>query len=416
MCIRDSTDTLSARQESVVPIGIIQTAIGGSQIEAWVPDSALSDCRNASLNSDGVSPPTRLFNGMIAPFVNTSINGWLWYQGENNCGGDPGNSMTSTGYGCLLPALIHRWRGLWAGGENASFGIVTLAAGGSEGHDQAMAAMRWSESGNYGVVPNALMPGAFLAHAYDLGDPMDNLQSPCMNQSTGLVNKTAFGPSGPCVWPAASAWNPAVLPLRDSVFNNSAPSYMGMIHPRFKHEVGRRLALAYLGANGPTLSGCSVSDSAVQIRFDKLLGDSALALMWDLSQYNMSEWGRADSSSMMVCVGKNSSVSVDSCLNDTTLWVSAPLTLANTSVPTLSIELSSLGVHSTQLLAIRYGWPISQGADNCCPSALVSRGQMPCVPGSCPIISTKSWLPANPFYAKLILGRCSCMPPQKCEG
>ena len=62
-----------------VPIGLIQSAIGGSQIEAWTPDSALGKCKNESLNADGQAPPGRLFNGMVAPFVNTSLAGFLWY-------------------------------------------------------------------------------------------------------------------------------------------------------------------------------------------------------------------------------------------------------------------------------------------------------------------------------------------------
>merc|ERR1712025_228593 len=112
------------------------------------------------------------------------------------------------------------------------------------------------------------MPNCFLAHAYDLGDPMDNLVPPCVNQSSRLTNASAFGPSGPCIWPPASAWNPAVATLRDAVFPNEAPSFMGGIHPRFKREVGRRLALAYTGVNGPMLSGCKVEESSIKLQFN----------------------------------------------------------------------------------------------------------------------------------------------------
>jgi hypothetical protein len=27
---------------------------------------------------------TKLYYGMITPFVNTSVEGWAWYQGENS--------------------------------------------------------------------------------------------------------------------------------------------------------------------------------------------------------------------------------------------------------------------------------------------------------------------------------------------
>ena len=65
-------------KEETVPIGLIQSAIGGSQIEAWTPDSALGKCKNGSLNDNGQAPPGRLFNGMVAPFVNISLTGFLW--------------------------------------------------------------------------------------------------------------------------------------------------------------------------------------------------------------------------------------------------------------------------------------------------------------------------------------------------
>ncbi len=68
--------------------------------------------------------------------------------------------------------------------------------------------------------------------------------------------------------------------------------------------------------------------------------------------------------------------------------------------------------------AVRYGWPISNGADTCCPTKRVQQeGLEPCVPGSCPIITANTSLPANPFYAVLdaATGKCSCTPPQVCD-
>merc|ERR1712185_479649 len=108
-----------------------------------------------------------------------------------------GNSARGVGYGCQLPAMVAEWRRLWSAVPGttdplAPFGVVTLAAGGSEGHDENMAAMRWSQTANYGAVPNAALPNVFLAHAYDLGDPMDNLRAPCVNESDASVNASAF--------------------------------------------------------------------------------------------------------------------------------------------------------------------------------------------------------------------------------
>jgi sialate O-acetylesterase len=365
---------------------------------------------------------------MIAPFVNMTVKGFLWYQGENNCGNPDGmgNSANRSGYGCQLPALVAEWRRLWSAAPGttdalAPFGVVTLAAGGSEGNDESMAGMRWSQTANYGALPNAAMPNTFLAHAYDLGDPMDNLGAPCVNQSDGAVNASAFDPGvgGPCVWPPVSKWNAAVRPLRDVVFKNGAPSFMGGIHPRFKREVGRRLALAFLGATSPTIAGCEVSSSAARIELRLSVdGSDPVALQWAAEDYNQSTWGgNGDSSTLMVCAG---AASAAACLNGSGAmanWFAAPLALSGAavgSVQKLSVDLGAL--HGKQPQAIRYGWPLSRGADTCCPAKAVRSGLEPCVPGSCPIITATHALPANPFYATIsAAGKCECMAPQVCD-
>ena len=54
---------------------------GGTEIETWQPNSSITNC----VNSTGGAIINRaqgngaLFNGMIAPFVNTTIKGALWY-------------------------------------------------------------------------------------------------------------------------------------------------------------------------------------------------------------------------------------------------------------------------------------------------------------------------------------------------
>jgi sialate O-acetylesterase len=50
--------------------------------------------------------PTGLFNTMVAPLINYSIKGVLWYQGESNTG-------NPKEYQQLLPALISDWRNKW---------------------------------------------------------------------------------------------------------------------------------------------------------------------------------------------------------------------------------------------------------------------------------------------------------------
>jgi sialate O-acetylesterase len=50
--------------------------------------------------------PTGLYNTMVAPAIQYSVKGFLWYQGETNTG-------KPKEYQQLLPALINDWRNKW---------------------------------------------------------------------------------------------------------------------------------------------------------------------------------------------------------------------------------------------------------------------------------------------------------------
>lgn len=109
-----------------------------------------------------------------------------WYQGEHNLKTNAvsGNSLGSYGYGCELPAMVALWRAAWSAVPNttdplAPFGVVTLSpsAGWSGANDYG--GMRWSQTANYGRLPNPAMPHTFLAHAYDLPDPYSSIHSLC---------------------------------------------------------------------------------------------------------------------------------------------------------------------------------------------------------------------------------------------
>jgi sialate O-acetylesterase len=50
--------------------------------------------------------PAALFNGMVAPFTDFSIKGFIWYQGESN-------ASRADQYRQLLPAMISDWRNQW---------------------------------------------------------------------------------------------------------------------------------------------------------------------------------------------------------------------------------------------------------------------------------------------------------------
>ena len=90
---------------AAVPIGLVESAFGGTCIESWLSPAAQLACSNITCTSNQSWPYTadtraactavpsaensaganaELFNGMVLPFVNMTVKGWLWYQGENN--------------------------------------------------------------------------------------------------------------------------------------------------------------------------------------------------------------------------------------------------------------------------------------------------------------------------------------------
>jgi sialate O-acetylesterase len=115
-----------------IPIGLIQTAWGGTVAEAWVSEASLttlSDFTNDIAKVKNMSAeeiarsqypnfPTILYNAMIHPLVAYSIKGAIWYQGESNVG-------RAAQYKKLLPLLISDWRKAW--GYDFPFYFVQLA-------------------------------------------------------------------------------------------------------------------------------------------------------------------------------------------------------------------------------------------------------------------------------------------------
>ena len=140
-------------QHEHVPIGIIESAWGGTPAEAWTSMRALSrdaslmpvfsawaamqaSESNAILSQQkerrkleqqasasesvrlpwhpvfGAWAPAALFNGMIAPLTRMPIRGVIWYQGESNT-----DAQRYPLYGHLFRTLIEDWRESWGEGD-----------------------------------------------------------------------------------------------------------------------------------------------------------------------------------------------------------------------------------------------------------------------------------------------------------
>lgn len=113
-----------------VPIGLIHSSWGGTDIEPWIDGDYLRmipefaervDSVRSMADDIKVSPHTctSLYNAMIAPLVPYAIRGAIWYQGENNV-------SRAWQYRELFPLLIASWRQEW--GADLPFYFVQLAA------------------------------------------------------------------------------------------------------------------------------------------------------------------------------------------------------------------------------------------------------------------------------------------------
>lgn len=149
-----------------IPIGLLQSAYGGTCIEAWTPmESQIGDplVRSVKENYDkaaavydpekaqekfaaakkewerkvadwnaaggkGDKPrapekaphpqrhsnyPANLYNGMMAPIIPFAIKGAIWYQGESNAG----DIRRAENYRARLECLVASWRTAWGQGD-----------------------------------------------------------------------------------------------------------------------------------------------------------------------------------------------------------------------------------------------------------------------------------------------------------
>lgn len=262
-----------------VPIGLINTSWGGTRVEAWTSNEALSErpCardmlqdwatakakynaesaakvfeqqktawqsqvkeiqeRNAKLkpgdakennppaprpaDNPNATPhhPSVLYNAMIAPIIPFGIKGAIWYQGESN-------QKRAVQYQELLPTMINDWRKRW--NDEFSFYIVQLANFGNGKPITTEAGMddTWAELQEAQALTAQTLPKCGMAVINDIGDEKD-------------------------------------------------------IHPKNKQEVGRRLALIALAQDygkkdivhsGPVLKSNKVTKGKVRVQFDHVGG------------------------------------------------------------------------------------------------------------------------------------------------
>jgi sialate O-acetylesterase len=171
-----------------IPIGVIDTSVGGSTLESWTPYEAVRTVDgpetkrwvaeqdeyltaydpqkdleerimkkkawiemktkagtpprpvNQILPSD-LRPPNvkagNLYGGMIAPLAGFAAKGIIWHQGYNNCFE---GSLGATRYYQIFPTMINSWRVAFNDPQLA-FGIISLCTAGNQTADNYLEQM-----------------------------------------------------------------------------------------------------------------------------------------------------------------------------------------------------------------------------------------------------------------------------------
>lgn len=103
-----------------IPVGLVNSSVGGSRIESWMSKSGFDHVNKITLPEEKVgsnisqNSASLLFNAMIKPMAGYGIRGAIWYQGEANRN-DPGI------YQKLMTGLVANWRTEWGMGDMPFF-------------------------------------------------------------------------------------------------------------------------------------------------------------------------------------------------------------------------------------------------------------------------------------------------------
>ncbi len=106
-------------QATSLPVGLVQSCVGGTKIQSWMSHEALASLGKAR----GIQYESEYYNGMIHGIQKFSMRGVVWYQGESNAW--PSATSGSTEYIEFLPPMIDNWRSGWQD-NNLFFLIVQL--------------------------------------------------------------------------------------------------------------------------------------------------------------------------------------------------------------------------------------------------------------------------------------------------
>lgn len=257
-----------------IPIGLVSTNYGGTPAESWTDEATLvhdfSEIDLSVLNSDKVNTqsPTVLFNSMIHPILNYSIQGAIWYQGESNIfnRGEKGAEQ----YARLFPAMVRNWREQWNQGD-FPFYYVQIAPFKYPEKDNS-AYLREAQLESMKAIPNSGM-----AVTMDIGD------SDCIHPAEKIpVGKRL------AYWALAKTYGMGALPC-------SGPVYKDMTINKNKAILRFDYAENGLSAFGNELQGfvvagedrqfhpakAKISNNNLEVKSDEVKNPVAVRYCWE---------------------------------------------------------------------------------------------------------------------------------------
>lgn len=141
------------QQKLKVPVGIIQCAYGGTDIEAWMTKKSLigfDDFKNPPDTAKIIkNDPAVLFNAMLNPIIGFTIKGTLWYQGENN-------RVNPQTYDRKMAAMVKDWRTRWGIGD-WPFYYVQIAPNVYKDHKEDIPFLYEAQARAVALIPNSGM-------------------------------------------------------------------------------------------------------------------------------------------------------------------------------------------------------------------------------------------------------------------
>lgn len=183
-----------------IPVGIIQSAYGGTKAEAWMDAVTIAKFPDIIKLKSGFAAdtvlnkhkPGVLYNAMIYPIAGYGIKGALWYQGESN-------KDKPEVYASWFTAMVKGWREQWGQGK-FPFYYAQIAPYKYSGNLQA-AFLREAQLKSLHTIPNSGMVVTLdigtnkIIHPPDKTTVAQRFSYWALSQQYGLKNLSPTGPA-----------------------------------------------------------------------------------------------------------------------------------------------------------------------------------------------------------------------------